>query len=169
MRRWEAHQKISGKTVDLLKKEGFDSMEALILIDSDDLSQTKIQRGQQILKLLLKALLSLKSSGEETGSAATTGGDDTPATGMHSGRSGRDHRGGRDARGREPTTTAGRTATGRLHARLMANHMRSMQGMQSAKESWYAYTQIIYNTGPIQEIQQATEVVGKEDHHVYTC
>ena len=28
------------------------------------------------------------------------------------------------------------------------------------------HTQIIYNTGPIQEIQQATEVLGKEDHHV---
>ena len=31
MRGWAAHQKISGKTVDLLIKEGFDSMEALIL------------------------------------------------------------------------------------------------------------------------------------------
>ena len=79
MRGWAAHQKISGKTVDLLIKVGFDSMEALILMDSDDLSQTKIQRGQQ--KLLLKALLSLKSSGEDTGSTATTGGDDTAATG----------------------------------------------------------------------------------------
>ena len=29
------------------------------------------------------------------------------------------------------------------------------------------HTQIIDNTGPIQEIQQATEVVGKEDHHVF--
>ena len=29
------------------------------------------------------------------------------------------------------------------------------------------HTQIIYNTGPIQEIQQATEVMGKEDHHVF--
>ena len=37
MRGWAAHQKMSGKTVDLLIKEGFDSMEALILIDSDDL------------------------------------------------------------------------------------------------------------------------------------
>ena len=67
MRGWAAHQKTSGKTVDLLIKEGFDSMEALILIDSDDLAQTKIQRGRQ--KLLLKALLSLTSSGEATGSA----------------------------------------------------------------------------------------------------
>ena len=81
MRGWAANQKISGKTVDLLKKEDFDSMEALILIDSDDLSQTKIQRGQQ--KLLLKALLSLQSTvcGEDTGSAAATDGDNTPATG----------------------------------------------------------------------------------------
>ena len=29
------------------------------------------------------------------------------------------------------------------------------------------HTQLIYNTGLIQEIQQATEVVGKEDHHVF--
>ena len=49
------------------KRWGFDSMEALILIDSDDLAQTKIQRGQQ--RLLLKALLSLTSSREATGSA----------------------------------------------------------------------------------------------------
>ena len=67
MRGWAAHQKIPGKTMDLLIKEAFDSMEALILIDSDELAQTKIQLGQQ--KLLLKALLSLTSSGEVTGSA----------------------------------------------------------------------------------------------------
>ena len=79
MRWWAAHQKSLRKTIDLLIKEGFESMEALLLIDSDDLSKTKIQRGQQ--KLLLKALLSLTSSGEDTGSAAATNGDDTPATG----------------------------------------------------------------------------------------
>ena len=80
MRGWAAHQKISGKTVYLLVKEGFDSMYALLLIDSDDLSQTKIQRGQQ--KLLLKAMLSLQSTvcGEDTGSAAATDGDNTTAT-----------------------------------------------------------------------------------------
>ena len=70
MRGWAANQKISGKTVYLLVKEGFDSVEALILIDRGDLSQTKIQRGEH--KLLLKALLSLTSSEEETGSAAAT-------------------------------------------------------------------------------------------------
>ena len=128
MRGWAAHQKISGKTVDLLIKEGFDSMEALILIDSDDLSQTKIQRGQQ--KLLLKALLSLKSSGEDTGSTVTTGGDDTAATGA---RNSADvtiagdgmHAGGtqQQPRGEQPQDD--------LYARLMAYHMRSMQGMQA--------------------------------------
>ena len=38
---------------------------------------------------------------------------------------------------------------------------------EPAKESCGIHMQIIYNTGPIQEIQQATEVVGKEDHHVF--
>ena len=71
MREWVANQTIWGKTVDLLIKEGFDFMEALIVINSDDLSQTKIQHGQH--KLLLKALLSLKSTGEDTGSAAAMG------------------------------------------------------------------------------------------------
>ena len=41
MRGWASNQKISGRTVDLLIKEGFDCMEALILIDSDDLSQNQ--------------------------------------------------------------------------------------------------------------------------------
>ena len=67
MRGWAAHQKISGKTVDLLMKDSFDSMDALNLIDSDDLSLKKNQRGQQ--KLFLTALLPLKSSGEDTGRA----------------------------------------------------------------------------------------------------
>ena len=100
----------------------------MILIDSDDLSQTKIQRGQQ--KLLLKALLSLKSSGEDTGSTATTGGNDTAATGA---RNAADvtiagdgtHTGGtqQQPRGEQPPDD--------LYARLMADHMRSMQGMQA--------------------------------------
>ena len=78
MRGWAAHQTILGKTVDILIKEGFD-MEALILIDSDVLSQKKIQCRQQ--KLLLKALLSLQSTGEDTGFVTADG-----------------HRGERDAR-----------------------------------------------------------------------
>ena len=40
-------------------------------------------------------------------------------------------------------------------------------GKQQKRAGIHRPTQIIYNTGPIQEIQQATEVVGKEDHHVF--
>ena len=39
------------KTVDLLVKEGFNSMEALALLDGDDLAQTKVPHGQQNLLL----------------------------------------------------------------------------------------------------------------------
>ena len=137
MRGWAANQKISGKTVDLLIKDGFDSMEALILIDSNDLSQTKIQRGQQ--KLLLKALLSLTSSGEETGSAAATGRDNTPATGIRDLADGTTIAGGdntqatgtRDGADITIAGTQGTNADGiqrdDVYTRLMADHMRAMQ------------------------------------------
>ena len=137
MRGWAANQKISGKTVDLLIKEGFDSMEALVLIDSDDLAQTKIQRGQQ--KLLLKALLSLTSSGEETGPAAATGRDNTPATGTRDLADGTTIAGGdntqatgtRDGADVTIAGTQGTNADGinrdDVYTRLMADHMRAMQ------------------------------------------
>ena len=130
MRGWAAHHKISGKTVDLLIKEGFDSMEALILIDSDDLAQTKIQRGQQ--KLLLKALLSLTSSGEETGSASATGGIDTAATADV------DIAGiGTHADGTQGTHTDGSPQQPRddIYTRLMAEHMRAMQSGPTTSEN----------------------------------
>ena len=50
------------KTAELLIKEGFSSMEALQLVDSDVLTNTKIPRGQQ--KLLINALRSLQLSTE---------------------------------------------------------------------------------------------------------
>ena len=136
MRGWAANQKISGKTVDLLIKEGFDSMEALVLIDSDDLAQTKIQRGQQ--KLLLKALLSLTSSGEETGPAAATGRDNTPATGIRdladgtiAGGDNTPATGTRDGADVTIAGTQGTNADGinrdDVYTRLMADHMRAMQ------------------------------------------
>ena len=55
LREWAASEKITAKTVDLVIKEGFNSMEALVLVDQEDLLQAKIPWGQQ--KLLLKALL----------------------------------------------------------------------------------------------------------------
>ena len=127
MRGWAANQKISGKTVDLLIKEGFDSMEALILIDGDDLAHTKIQRGQQ--KLLLKALLSLTSSGEATatGSAGTaaTGGDDHMSATADVDIAGN----GTRADGTQGTHTDGSLHQPRddVYTRLMADHMRAMQ------------------------------------------
>ena len=54
LREWAAAQKVTSKTVDLLIKDGFNSMEAVDLLDCDDLLQSNIPRGQQ--KLLLKAL-----------------------------------------------------------------------------------------------------------------
>ena len=105
-------------------------MEALILIDSDDFAQTKIQRGQQ--KLLLKALLSLTSSGEETGSAAATGGDDTPATadvdiagiGTHADVTQGTHTDGSIQQPRDDVYTC-----------LMAEHMRAMQSGPTTSEN----------------------------------
>ena len=43
------------------------------------------------------------------------------------------------------------------------NHASSYR--EPAKQSWYTYANNY--TGPIQEIQQATDVVGKEDHRVF--
>ena len=53
-------QNITGKTVDMLVKEGFCSIEALTLVDGEDLSRTNIPGGQQ--KLVLKAIQPLQPS-----------------------------------------------------------------------------------------------------------
>ena len=53
LREWATAHKITAKTVDLLVKDGFSSMDVVELLDKEDLSQSKISRGQQ--KLLLKA------------------------------------------------------------------------------------------------------------------
>ena len=44
---------LSGKAVDILIKDGFNSMDAIVLLDREDLS-SKMPRGQQ--KLLMKAV-----------------------------------------------------------------------------------------------------------------
>ena len=49
--------KISSKAVDMLVKDGFNSMDAIVLLEREDLS-SKMPRGQH--KLLLKALQSLR-------------------------------------------------------------------------------------------------------------
>lgn len=59
---WAAQNKISSEATEKLFKEGFTSMEALKLIDSEDLGKTKIPRGQQKLILAAVARLSEKSA-----------------------------------------------------------------------------------------------------------
>ena len=49
IRTWVAERRLMAKTAEPLIKEGFRSMEALQLVDSDDLTHTKIPRGQQKL------------------------------------------------------------------------------------------------------------------------
>ena len=68
---WAAGNKISYDSMEKLFKEGFTSMEALELIDSDDLARTKIPRGQQKLILANVGKL-LNSKARETGAQAQT-------------------------------------------------------------------------------------------------
>ena len=82
LREWAASHQLTGKTVDLLVKDGFSSMQAVALLESVDLAQSKIPRGQQ--KLLLKSVVELRPpvaagpdrDGETTAIAST-------ATGAH--------------------------------------------------------------------------------------
>lgn len=62
---WATQMKISPDAVKLLFKDGFTSMEAVTLLDRDDLAFTKIPRGQQ--KLILKAVAQLRPGQEESG------------------------------------------------------------------------------------------------------
>ena len=54
---WAVGNKISADAVEKLFKEGFTSIEAIKLLDSDDLSRSKIPRGQQ--KLILASVKKL--------------------------------------------------------------------------------------------------------------
>lgn len=57
---WASSRKISGECLTMLAKQGFTSMEAMALLDQDDLSTTKVPRGQQ--KLLLRAVGELRET-----------------------------------------------------------------------------------------------------------
>jgi hypothetical protein len=52
LREWATAHNITAKTVDLLVKDGFSSMDALELFDKEDLLHSKILRGQQKLLLM---------------------------------------------------------------------------------------------------------------------
>lgn len=58
VRNWAAEHKIEADAVDKLFAEGFSSMEAVRLINADDLSKTKISRGQR--KLIIASVESLQ-------------------------------------------------------------------------------------------------------------
>ena len=76
LREWASGQKVTMKTIYLLAKEGFNSMEALALLDGDDLVQTKIARGQQ--KLLFSAIQPLQhTQSNMAAETADTCGDET--------------------------------------------------------------------------------------------
>jgi len=155
LREWATGQKLSAKTVDLLVKEGFTSLAALALVDGDDLAHTKIPRGQQ--KLLLSSIRPLQPTAHDTvaDSGATGGDGPTQATGAD----GQTSRGGpgthaigagvvTGANGQAisadglaigadglPTGAGGDAITDQptdIYARLMADHMRALQGSATA-------------------------------------
>ena len=64
-RDWAASRKISSKAVDMLVKDRFNSMDAIVLLEREDFSP-KMPRGQQ--KLLLKALQALRPQTTEEAS-----------------------------------------------------------------------------------------------------
>ena len=68
---WAVVNKILNDSMEKLFKDGFTSMEAIQLIDCDDLAKTKIPRGQQKLILAsVKKLLSLKPTKDRAEASA---------------------------------------------------------------------------------------------------
>ena len=62
---WATQNKITQDAVEKLFKEGFNSLQAISLIDTDDLARTKIPRGQQ--KLILASVGKLNNTANTTG------------------------------------------------------------------------------------------------------
>ena len=62
MLQWARENKISEGAVDRLFEEGFTSLEALRLLDEEDLSKSKIPRGQK--KLILACVRGLEKNDE---------------------------------------------------------------------------------------------------------
>ena len=75
--KWDMENKISEDAVAKLLEEGFTSLEAIRLLDADDLSRSKISRGQK--KLILECVRVL--NGGKTSSIMTTGSLEPPNNG----------------------------------------------------------------------------------------
>ena len=149
LREWATAQ--MSKTVDLLIKDGFNSMEAVALLDCDDLLQSKIPRGQQ--KLLLKALQkgpfspntsAAHGNGCEEGPSSegsgvrgiSSGGPDEESDGRGEGSGGRGE--GSGERGETAARQHGRdegTAGDDIYAQLMTEHLRSLQADDAGRRS----------------------------------
>ena len=119
LREWATAQKITAKTVDLLVKDGFSSMDAVELLDKDDLAQSKIPRGQQ--KLLLKALQPRQvteqtAAHSETTMAATATCDDGASAPA------------RDQKADMGNVQLASEASGDVYTQLMCDHLRTLQG-----------------------------------------
>ena len=149
LREWATAQKVTSKTVDLLIKDGFNSMEAVDLLDCDDLLQSKIPRGQQ--KLLLKALQkgpylpNTSATAHGSGSEARPSGEGSGGRGESSDGRGESSDGRGEASGGRGDGSGGRgestggeaaarqqgrdlgTASDDVYAQLMTEHMRSLQ------------------------------------------
>ena len=122
LRRWATEKKLTGKAVDMLIKDGFSSMEAVVLLDKEDLLQSKIPRGQQ--KLLLKALRPRETTTASASDAAGTIEHDRSSTIEHVATRGAQlDAGTTDTDTRQSTEADTRPD---LYVRMATEHMRAM-------------------------------------------
>ena len=132
LREWAAAQKVTSKTVDLLIKDGFNSMEAVEMLDCDDLLQSKIPRGQQklLLKTLQKGPYSPNNSATAHGNEAGPSGEGSGGRGESSDGRGESSGGRGEGVRRERRVIWRRdlgTASDDVYAQLMTEHLRSLQ------------------------------------------
>ena len=125
LREWATAHKINAKTVDLLVKDGFSSMDAVELLDKEDLAQYKIPRGQQ--KLLLKALQPRQATVTEPTTEQTAEVTETTKAATATCEDGaiaptRDH--AADTGQNQLASDTERD----VYAQLMCDHLRTMQG-----------------------------------------
>ena len=126
LRRWATDKKLTGKAVNMLIKDGFSSMEAVVLLDKEDLLPSKIPRGQQ--KLLLKSLRPRETTTASASDAAGTIEHDRSSTIEHVATRGAQLDAGTTDTDTRQTTEADTRPD--LYARMATEHMRAMQASQ---------------------------------------
>ena len=128
-RTWATSYKLSGKAVDILIKDGFNSMDAIVLLDREDLS-SKMPRGQQ--KLLMKAVQSLRPATTEEASDREATADWSAMPVVEAGVSTDNTAGGDTSRNVAAATAAQigdihQHPLGDVYTNMMAEHMRALQ------------------------------------------